>query len=401
MKLLLPIGTVVLSLVPFLVGVRAEIAEHEVERHCRSVQEVICNTNSFQNFCDALDYSGLDEKLDRDTPHYTVFVPSNSAWREFYNECDVDDFEDFSLNTLKDLLLYHIHQDDIIDRDDLEDRCGELLEMKNGGDTRTKCEEDDSNNIYQKGDRNPEDDKPRIISFDIDACNGIVHVLNRVMLPSHFRCGPNNPTRRPTPRPTRDNDPHPTRKPTRNPTKKPTRSPSHPTKKPTRKPTRYPTREPWRNPTRKPTRRPTPRPTGTINDAACSAHPRCRARGLTGDCCPTGDDVDLDCCSNNNPTRRPTPRPTGDNDEASCSAHPRCHRLELAGLCCPTSDDVTLACCSNYGDDDDDDDDHSSDCDDDHPDRAECSAHPVCRDLGLGGDCCPTNDDERLDCCSD
>ncbi len=149
---------------------------------------MICNTNSFQNFCNALDYSGLDEKLDRDTPHYTVFVPSNSAFREFYNECDVDDYEDFSLNTLKDLLLYHIHQDHIINKDGLEGRCGELLEMKNGGDTRTKCEEDSDNDrthIYQKGDKNPEDDKPRIISFDIDACNGIVHVVNRVILPRY------------------------------------------------------------------------------------------------------------------------------------------------------------------------------------------------------------------------
>lgn len=150
-------------------------------------EELICATNSFQNFCNALDYSGLDEKLDRDTPHYTVFVPSNSAFQEFYNECDIDDYEDLALNTLKDLLLYHVHQDDIIDKDDLQDRCGDLLEMKNGGDTRTICE-DSGNKIFQKGDRNSADEKPRIISFDIDACNGIVHVVNRVMLPRYVRC---------------------------------------------------------------------------------------------------------------------------------------------------------------------------------------------------------------------
>lgn len=446
MKLPLPIsafrfGTLALSFAPFLIGVHAEDAV--TASHCRSIQEVICATYSFQSFCNALEHTGFDNMLDRDTPHYTVFVPSNSAFRDFYNECNVDDYEDFSMNTVKDLVLYHIHQDGIIDRDDLEDRCSLLLEMKNGDKTRTTCE-DNADKIYQKGGGNQAGEVPRIISFDIDACNGIVHVVNRVIIPSHFHCGPNKPTkyptrspwsrkptRKPTPRPTEHDDAscsaHPSchgltgdccptedgetleccddgHDPTRKPTPYPTRSPSHPTryptkrptkkptKKPSRKPTPYPTKPPWRKPTKKPTRSPTPRPTGDIFDAACSAHPRCRARGLTGDCCPTSDGLRLDCCSNNNPTRRPTPKPTTDDYEGSCSAHPLCRDLELAGECCPTYDGVTLACCSDNNDDDDD---------DNYSDDVSCSANPRCDQLGLEGECCPTDDGLKLDCCFD
>jgi len=35
----------------------------------------------------------------------------------------------------------------------------------------------------------------------------------------------------------------------------------------------------------------------TVTDALCSAHPECSALALGGDCCPTVDEVYLDCCN--------------------------------------------------------------------------------------------------------
>jgi len=78
---------------------------------------------------------------------------------------------------------------------------------------------------------------------------------------------------------------------------------------------------------------PSPPPT---TDPSCSAHPACAALSLTGDCCPTVDDVFLGCCAD-------APPPT----QASCSAHPACAALSLTGDCCPTVDDVFLGCCSS------------------------------------------------------
>jgi hypothetical protein len=52
--------------------------------------------------------------------------------------------------------------------------------MTNGEDSRTVCKGDA---IYQKGGGNTDDALPQIISADIVACNGVVHVVDNVMLP--------------------------------------------------------------------------------------------------------------------------------------------------------------------------------------------------------------------------
>jgi uncharacterized surface protein with fasciclin (FAS1) repeats len=157
---------------------------------CQTIQDIVCNTISFKTFCDALnalDQTDVDETLNQS--HITVFVPTNSAFVNLFDDLDFDYIDDFSDNTLEDLLLVHIHKDGFISKDDLEDSCEHLLGMANGDNTRTKCE-NNTNKIYQKGAGNPLDDIPRIISFDILACNGsTIHVVNRVILPRYVqRC---------------------------------------------------------------------------------------------------------------------------------------------------------------------------------------------------------------------
>ncbi len=52
--------------------------------------------------------------------------------------------------------------------------------MTNGKDSRTICKD---GTTYQKGGGNSDDAKPEIISADIEACNGVIHVVSEVMLP--------------------------------------------------------------------------------------------------------------------------------------------------------------------------------------------------------------------------
>lgn len=135
----------------------------------------------------ALDHPDVEEILDES--HLTVFVPTKAAFNNLLHDLDLDSIDDFSDNTLEDLLLVHIHQGGFFSKEDLEDRCGDLLGMANHDDTRTKCE-DNANKIYQKGPRNLQEDMPRIIYFDILACNGsVIHVVNKVILPRYVqRC---------------------------------------------------------------------------------------------------------------------------------------------------------------------------------------------------------------------
>ena len=147
-------------------------------------EEIACETNTFSVFCQSLDKTGLDEKLDRYDSDYTVFVPSNSAFDYFLEELEFDDIFDCPDNTLKNVIRQHIVDDHIIYKNDLEDRCGVLLEMDNGENTRTVCE-NSGRKLYQKGAGNSEENIPRIISFNIEACNGIMHVVYRVILPRY------------------------------------------------------------------------------------------------------------------------------------------------------------------------------------------------------------------------
>jgi hypothetical protein len=80
---------------------------------------------------------------------------------------------------------------------------------------------------------------------------------------------------------------------------------------------------------------------------------------------------------NNSTTTAPTPV-----NPASCQANKFCALLNLTGNCCPTDDNWTLECCSGYSF------------------EVTCESNPKCAALGLKGACCPTAPPEWwLDCC--
>lgn len=153
-----------------------------------------------------------------------------------------------------------------------------------------------------------------------------------------------------------------------------------------------------RKPTPRPTRKPTPRPTRKPTNHPVPKPTRYPTKRPTNHPAPkpTRNPTRNPTRKPTSPTRRPTFRPISD---ASCEAHPECAALGLVGDCCPTDDDKRLNCCSKDG-----------------PTRRptpkpspkptsrtqkSCSAYPKCRALGLEGDCCPTDDDKKLACCFD
>jgi hypothetical protein len=83
--------------------------------------------------------------------------------------------------------------------------------------------------------------------------------------------------------------------------------------------------------------------------------------------------------NDNNTTVTAAPTPV---NPASCQANKFCALLNLTGNCCPTDDNWTLECCSG------------------HSFEATCESNPKCAALGLQGACCPTAPPEWwLDCC--
>lgn len=88
---------------------------------------------------------------------------------------------------------------------------------------------------------------------------------------------------------------------------------------------------------------PTTKPTAQYVDPHCSVYPACSH--LDGLCCPSQDNVVLDCClANATPSTVPTPTPSELMTDPSCTAHPACSHL--VGICCPTTDGIVLDCCN-------------------------------------------------------
>jgi hypothetical protein len=57
--------------------------------------------------------------------------------------------------------------------------------MTNGKDSRTLCMDTSPGvpvPLYQKGNFNNADNPPEIVYFDMNACNGVIHELDAVML---------------------------------------------------------------------------------------------------------------------------------------------------------------------------------------------------------------------------
>ena len=103
---------------------------------------------------------------------WTVFAPTNTAF---------DNAPPFSADTdtdIEEVLLGHVIANAEIKFEDLV--CTEKIEMTNGKNTRTVCQ---NGTTYQNGRGNDDERRPEIIDINIEACNGVVHVVNEVILP--------------------------------------------------------------------------------------------------------------------------------------------------------------------------------------------------------------------------
>jgi uncharacterized surface protein with fasciclin (FAS1) repeats len=103
-----------------------------------------------------------------------VFAPTNEA---FANLGDTLDAVLADKDLLTDVLLFHAVAGEVLSTDL---RCKKRVKMANGKDSRTVCR---GASVFQKGAGNPRSDMPEIIEVNLPACNGILHIVDEVMLP--------------------------------------------------------------------------------------------------------------------------------------------------------------------------------------------------------------------------
>lgn len=142
---------------------------------CSSIVDIACGSPDFSNLCMALEMSGLDAVFDG-PEQFTFFAPTNAAFDKLPKDIKLTDLmKDDNIPILIDILTFHAVQREVYST---ALTCSETITMMNEEDSLTVCDE---SHIYQKGLGNIK--QPEIVAFDMTACNGLVHVVNQVMLP--------------------------------------------------------------------------------------------------------------------------------------------------------------------------------------------------------------------------
>ena len=116
----------------------------------------------------------MAEPLSKGT--WTVFAPTDEAFGAIEDAAETFDFLD-----LDDMLQFHAVAGARITFADLP--CTELTEMANGETSRTKCSRNGTIK-YQRGPGQMDGMLPKIVAKDVEVCNGIIHVVDNVMLPN-------------------------------------------------------------------------------------------------------------------------------------------------------------------------------------------------------------------------
>jgi len=148
---------------------------------CRSISELICLGEDFSYLCDMI--TAYDDVLEAVTNNeeWTLFAPTDSAFDAISGDIDIQNLPE---DDLIRLILFH-GTNGVVEADDLE--CGELVEMLDAGWTRTRCEtnSDGEDIVVQKGGGNIDNNiLPGIVQANAVACNGVIHVIDHVMLPN-------------------------------------------------------------------------------------------------------------------------------------------------------------------------------------------------------------------------
>jgi uncharacterized surface protein with fasciclin (FAS1) repeats len=116
--------------------------------------------------------AGLVETLDGNR-QFTVFAPTDAAFDDLFETLDVDGIADIPASTLKAVLLYHVapgerFSGDVLDASRVRTMSKSFLRPSiQGGDP------------YISGANN----SAEIVLPDVDASNGIIHVIDAVLLP--------------------------------------------------------------------------------------------------------------------------------------------------------------------------------------------------------------------------
>lgn len=150
----------------FLTGAIVVAGAWAVPAHAQTIVEVAQSDDDFSALVDAVVDQGLVDTLNSDGP-FTVFAPTNDAFA---------DLPDYLTNTLAsepdlltDILLYHVVPGEFFSGDVLNERTLSTAQSE-----RLRVNDTHDGAFINRSE---------LIALDIDADNGVVHVVDRVLVP--------------------------------------------------------------------------------------------------------------------------------------------------------------------------------------------------------------------------
>ncbi len=131
-----------------------------------SVVDIAINNSNFTQLVEAVVKAGLVETLSGPGP-FTVFAPTDEAFEQLYTDLGVSGMADISAEALVPILQYHVVSGNVLSTDLSEGNVPTL-----NGDITFSFSDGVSINADTK-----------VIATDIQGTNGVVHVINKVLLP--------------------------------------------------------------------------------------------------------------------------------------------------------------------------------------------------------------------------
>jgi len=162
MRLLKKLAVVTLGLL-FSVMAMADTAS-------MSIAQIASNNPDFSTLVAALKAAGLDKTL-AEPGEYTVFAPTNEAFAKLPAGTVEDLLKPENKQKLTDILLYHVVQGKVMSGDIQPGKVKTL----NSADLDVTVE--DGNVMIN--------DQAKVDKADIAASNGVIHVINTVLIPAH------------------------------------------------------------------------------------------------------------------------------------------------------------------------------------------------------------------------
>ena len=132
----------------------------------KDIVDTAVAAGSFTTLAAALEKAGLVETLKGEGP-FTVFAPTDEAFANLLKQLNVSADDLLAREDLKDILLYHVVPGKVLSKD-LKD--GMKVKTVNGKEVEIKL--------------NPvRVNQANVVTPDVEASNGVIHVIDAVLLP--------------------------------------------------------------------------------------------------------------------------------------------------------------------------------------------------------------------------